>query len=236
MFPGEFVGAQHHRRCTRGRQTILQPCQGCAHLIFKHGFQAQRLAVQRIGIERSVFTRFHCNHGERFFTRAIPLHVFARRSSEQLCSNRYLGQECVRSAMGVYGDRRFALLPPVSGPFRWGSFKANCQHTFGDAVFNGLARQVKCCRTTGTMVADIDNRDSGQTQLCNASLTGKGIAADETGIGRFDPAIFDAGVLQCQAARLSGEIVITIAGTRRGERGHAYANHIDATIHVVVLP
>ncbi|MNE83449.1 hypothetical protein D3C80_1802680 [compost metagenome] len=115
-------------------------------------------------------------------------------------------------------------------------FKTHCQHTFGDAVFNGLTRQVKRCRTTGTLVADIDNRNSGQTQLGDATLAGKGIAMDETGIGRLDPAILDAGVLQRQAARLGGEVVIATTDTGHGEWGHAYANHIDATIHVMVLP
>ncbi|MNP50505.1 hypothetical protein D3C76_1447750 [compost metagenome] len=59
---------------------------------------------------------------------------------------------------------------------------------------------------------------------------------DETGIHRIDPAVIDTGVLQGQATGLGNQLIVRSGGTELGELRQAYANHIDATIHLVVLP
>ncbi|MCY1355330.1 hypothetical protein D9M69_417460 [compost metagenome] len=177
-----------------------------------------------------MLVRLQRDHGEVFPTRAMPLHVFARRAGEDLLRQPTAGklpaalQGLQLGSEGTVQIQRHALRLACFQPL-----EADHQRAFGAAGLDHLAGQME---RRGTAAAT-DGAKVGEARQVHAlhSAAAGDMTAGEAGIGGPDLRRIDAGIGDRQMSGLGGHLRKARTIPRAAEPGDAHPQHVDATFH-----
>ena len=109
--------------------------------------------------------------------------------------------------------------------------KTQCQHTFRHTSFNRLTGEKQCGRAGGTVVIDIDYRNSAHSQTINGCLPTGAVPINITGIDLLDLIVGGSRIFQSQADGLFSHFLVGATGARFDEWDHSHSRNEDFMTH-----
>ena len=109
--------------------------------------------------------------------------------------------------------------------------KTQCQHTFRCTSFYSLTGEKQCGRAGGTVVVDIDYRNSAHSQTINGCLATGAVPINITGIDLLDLIVGGSRIFQSQADGLFSHFLVGATGARFNERDHSHSRNENFMTH-----
>ncbi|MNG83539.1 hypothetical protein D3C79_422640 [compost metagenome] len=236
MFLGKRFGANDRRRRTASWRAGHQTGHDTRpdHLIVHHVFGRHNLAEQGQRVVARMTAGLGANSGKGTHLRTVLLHVLTASTAKHLQSTRDtgdIGAQLIYHRLGhVRGGTR-AVIPDTLQRPGLHLLEAKGQGTVHRPALHRLTCQEQGTGAGGTVVVDVDQRDTAHADFIQRCLATGGITVDITGVGLLDEGVIQASVFQGQAHRLRTHLNIGTAGAWLDERNHTNADNVRFLRH-----